>query len=108
MDTLKKLENNGIHIKYEDIVKICEKYRLSELSIFGSSIRGDFKANSDIDILIAYEDVWQNDPFDFIDIQEEFEIITGRKVDIIDKDALTNPIRKEDILASREVIYANY
>ena len=106
MDTLKKLEKNGINLKYEDIVKICNKYKLSELAIFGSSIRDDFREDSDVDILIAYIDIWQNDPFDFLDIKEEFELLTGRKVDIVDRDALRNPIRRETILSSREVVYA--
>ena len=73
MDTLKKLDKNGVHLKYDDIVQICEKYHLTELSIFGSAIRDDFKEDSDVDILISYENVWENDPFDFIEIKDEFE-----------------------------------
>ena len=106
METLMKLQKNGIYLHYEDIVSICERYRLSELSIFGSSIRDDFNEDSDIDILIAYEDVWQNDPFDFLDIKEELEQLTGRAVDISFRDGLRNPIRREDILGSREILYA--
>ena len=106
MTTLEKLQKNGIYLTYEDIVSICNKYCLSELSIFGSSIRDDFSEDSDVDILIAYEDIWQNDPFDFIDIKEEFEGLIGRNVDIVDRDALRNPIRKASILSTREIIYA--
>ena len=106
MDTLKKLAKNGLFLKYEDIVRICEKYRLTELSIFGSAIREDFKDDSDVDILISYEDVWQNDPFDELYIEREFTELLNREVDIVDKDGLKNPIRREEILTTREVVYA--
>ena len=107
MSPLKKLERNGVHLKYEDVVRICQKYSICELSVFGSALREDFNDGSDIDILITYADVWSNDPFDFMYIEEEFKQLLDREIDIVDKDAIRNPIRREDILATMEVIYAN-
>ena len=49
MDTLKKLERNGVFLRYEDVVRICQKYKIVEMSVFGSSIRDDFKEDSDVD-----------------------------------------------------------
>jgi hypothetical protein len=43
MNTLEKSEKNGIVFKYDDVVILCQKYQISELSIFGSSLRDDFK-----------------------------------------------------------------
>jgi len=108
MDTLKKLEKNGVHLKYDDIVQICEKYHLTELSIFGSAIRDDFKEDSDVDILVVWDNyLKKNQPWDFIDIRDDFERLLNREVDIVDKDGIQNPIRRNMILSSYEVVYAH-
>jgi len=54
MDTLEKLKNNGIIVNYSEIEKLCKKYSVMELSLFGSSIRNDFTAKNDIDILVSF------------------------------------------------------
>ena len=108
MDILKKLEKNGVHLKYEDVVKICEKYHLTELSIFGSAIRDDFKEDSDVDLLVVWENYLEkNQPWDFIDIRDDFKRLLNREVDIVDKDGIQNPIRREMILSTYEVVYAH-
>ena len=106
MDTLKKLERNGVYLKYEDVMRICQKYHLSELSIFGSALRDDFNEESDVDILVSWANYRKyNKPFDFIEIEDDLRTILKRDVDVIEKEALDNPIRREDILASCEVVY---
>jgi predicted nucleotidyltransferase len=105
VEALNKLAKNGILLNYEDVVPICIKYNLSELSVFGSSIRDDFTENSDVDFLVAYRDIWNNDPWDFIYIKEDFVKLLNRNVDVVDRDAIKNPIRKKNILSSREIIY---
>jgi len=107
MDTLKKLEKNGVHLTYEDVVKICEKYRIAELSVFGSAIRDDFNENSDVDFLVVWENYRKNnDRWDFITIIDDFSRLLNREVDVIDVDELTNPIRRKSILSTCEMIYA--
>ena len=108
METIKKLEKNGIHFSFEELVELCEKYYLSELSIFGSSLRDDFNGESDIDILVSWKNYQKfNKPWDFINIEEDFKVLFNRKVDIVEKEALSNPIRRQDILAQSEILYAN-
>ena len=106
METLKKLEKNGIFLRYEDVEVICKKYRLSELSIFGSSLRDDFGDESDVDILISFENDSDSTIWDILNIKDEFEGLLNRNVDVVEKEALTNPIRKEVILSTYETIYA--
>jgi predicted nucleotidyltransferase len=76
------------------------------LSIFGSSIRDDFTKNSDIDILVSFNKNSRITLFDIMNLENEFSLLLNRKVDIVEKEALKNPIRKDKILSSREVIYA--
>jgi predicted nucleotidyltransferase len=44
--------------------------------------------------------------FDIIELEKEFSELLDRDVDIIEKEALRNPIRKDRILSTREIIYA--
>ena len=106
METMEKLRNNGIFFNYDDVVHLCKKYYINELSIFGSSIREDFTENSDIDILVSFINNSKITLFDIMNLEKEFSQLLNREVDIVEKAALKNPIRKDKILSSRKVIYA--
>jgi len=106
METIEKLQKNGIFLNYDDVLKLCKKYLIIELSIFGSSIRDDFTQNSDIDILVSFEQNSKITLFDIIELENEFSILLNKKVDIVEKESLKNPIRKNKILNTREIIYA--
>jgi len=106
MNTIDKLRKNGVSINYNDVEILCKKYSIQELSIFGSSIRGDFTKNSDVDILVSFNENSKITLFDIIELENEFACLFERDVDIVEKESLKNPIRKEKILSSREIIYA--
>jgi predicted nucleotidyltransferase len=106
MNTIEKLQKNGVFINYDNIITICKKYFINELSIFGSSLRDDFNKNSDIDILVSFNKGSNITLFDIIELEKEFSELLNREVDIVEKEALKNPIRKDRILSTREIIYA--
>jgi len=106
METIEKLRKNGIFLDYKDIILLCEKYGVDELSIFGSSIRDDFTQNSDVDILVSFGKKSEITLFDIMDLEDEFSQLLKRDVDIVEKESLKNPIRKNKILSTREIIYA--
>jgi predicted nucleotidyltransferase len=106
MNTIEKLRKNGIFLEYNDIAVLCKKYHIHELSIFGSSIRDDFNTSSDIDILVSFDNDSNINLFDLMDLEREFSELVKREVDIVEKEALKNPIRKDRILSTREIIYA--
>jgi uncharacterized protein len=107
MTTLQKLNNNGITISDKEIEFICEKYQIIELSVFGSSIRSDFKTSSDVDFLVSFKDKARITIFDLIDLQNEFSTLLNREVDIVEKESLKNPIRRKNIIENREILYAD-
>ncbi|MDR2716983.1 MAG: nucleotidyltransferase domain-containing protein [Treponema sp.] len=106
METIEKMRKNGIFPDYNDIVLLCKKYGINELSIFGSSIRDDFTQNSDVDILVSFGKTLEITLFDIMDLEKEFSQVFKRDVDIVEKESLKNPIRKNRILSTREIIYA--
>lgn len=63
-----------------------EKYKVKEIGIFGSYIRGEQKEKSDLDILVEFEEAIGF--FKFLELEEYLEKLLGTKVDLVSKKAL--------------------
>lgn len=97
---------NTTVIDHAVLIAFCRKWRIRELSLFGSALRDDFHAESDYDFLVSFEEGVRLDIDGFLDMKAELEQELGRPVDLVEKEALRNPWRKHEILANREIIYA--
>jgi uncharacterized protein len=97
---------HNITLDKDAIIELCIRYRVREFSIFGSLLREDFNQSSDIDVLVSFYDDVPVSLFDIIDLENELSTMFSRKVDLVEAESLTNPIRRKVILESREVIYA--
>ena len=95
-----------IEIDDDIIYELAKKYKIIELSLFGSALRNDFSDQSDLDFLVVFSPETDYSYFDIIDIKDSFESATKRKVDIIEKASLRNPFRRKEILETAKVIYA--
>ena len=84
----------------------CNKWQICELSLFGSALREDFNAESDLDFLVSFGPNASWSLWDMIEMRDELATLTGRQVDLVEKEGLRNPYRSREILGSREVIYA--
>ena len=84
----------------------CRKWRVRELSLFGSVLRDDFGPNSDVDVLVSFDDDAPWSLWDLIAMQDELAEMFGRPVDLVEKEGLRNPFRRQQILETRQVIYA--
>ncbi len=78
---------------------LLSRYHLTAIGIFGSFTREDFREDSDIDILIDYD---QPIGIEFIDLAEELEKILDRKVDLVSKNGV-KPKYFEEI--QKDLIY---
>ena len=93
---------NAIEILKENEYIIRQKYGVKKTGVFGSFARGEGKEDSDIDVLVEFEDNFEN--FDnYIELKYFLEDLFGRKVDLVTVEAL-RPQLKDDIL--KEVSYA--
>jgi uncharacterized protein len=91
MRELEKIK--GILSDQKEFLK--EKYRVKEISIFGSVVRAEEKGLSDIDILVEF-----SAPigfFAFLELEDHLQQILGRKVDLVSRKAL-KPMIGERIL----------
>ena len=90
----------------DQIVELCRRYHVRELSLFGSRARGDYRDDSDIDLLISFEPGSSPGLFGFVHLKQEFEQLLGRPVDLVSREGLRNPYRRASILGDATVIYA--
>ncbi len=95
-----------IDIPKDKITEFCRKWKIREFAIFGSAVGDDFRPDSDVDVLVVFQDNAEWSLFDLISAEEELKQIFGRKVDLVEKKAIRNPFRRQHILSHREVIYA--
>ena len=83
------------------IVRILKKHGIKKAGIFGSYARGEQKKNSELDILVEFEEA--PGLFKFLELEERLKTILKVKVDLVMKSALKPRIGKR-ILS--EVVYA--
>ncbi len=95
-----------ISIDHQKIRDFCQKWKIAELSFFGSVLRDDFTSNSDVDVLVEFLNNSGWSLYDWIDMQHELEALFLKKVDLVSKKGIRNPYRRQAILDNREVIYA--
>ncbi len=88
------------------IAEFCRKWRVKELSVFGSALREDFGSDSDVDVLVELQPGHGLVMYDWLKMIEELRVIFGREVDLVAKGGLKNPFRRARILQTAEVVYA--
>ena len=94
-----------IDIPREKIEDFCRRWKIKEMAIFGSVLREDFGPESDVDYLVTFFEQARWSLFDWVEMIEELKKITGREIDLVDRESIRNPYRRRSILARMEVIY---
>jgi predicted nucleotidyltransferase len=94
--------------KINDIVAICKTHNVISIALFGSAAKGSMNENSDIDFLVQFSD--EIDVLDYADnyfsILEKLENLMGKRIDLVSRKSIKNPILKEEIDRSKVEIYA--
>ncbi len=97
-----------IPIPYDEIAALCRKWRIRELALFGSVLRDDFRADSDIDVLVDFDPGAPWALASWMSIRDELSSLLGRPVDLVEKGAIEqshNPLLKSHILTHMEPVY---
>jgi len=92
-----------------DLRAFCQRWRIVELSLFGSAARGDLRPDSDIDVLVTFAPEAEWSIFDLSRAKRELEALLDRSVDMVERPALQthhNPWLRSAILKNARVIYS--
>ena len=92
--------------KIEEIRKVCKENRVKQLFAFGSVTREDFTSESDIDLVVDFE---EKDPFIYSDLyfslKDKLEKILKRQVDLLEERAIKNKFFRQQLEQSKVLIY---
>ena len=99
----------NLGIRMDKIARLCRRWRIQRLAVFGSAVRGELQPGSDIDLLATFRPEADWTMFDHFAMKEELSCLFGREVDPVSMQAVEesqNPIFRRAILDSARQIYA--
>jgi len=94
--------------KIDQIRELCKENRVKTLFAFGSVTRDDFNADSDIDLVVDFE---EKDPFIYSDLylnlKSKLENILNRQVDLLEERAIKNRFFRQQLESTKVPLYGN-
>ena len=97
---------NLIEKNIDSLVSLCKQHKVKELYIFGSILTSKFNKDSDIDMLVQFDKVdileYADNYFDF---KEKLEKLLGREIDLLENQAIRNPIFRKILDRDKKLVY---
>jgi predicted nucleotidyltransferase len=94
----------NLNLSKNEIDDFCKRHHIRKLAIFGSALREDFRPESDVDVLVEFEE-GREPGFEFFTMQDELSRIVGRKVDLNTPGFLSRYFR-DKVMKEAQVQYA--
>ena len=86
--------------------QICSQHHVEQLYLFGSILTEKFNDESDIDMLIQFSSMDVMEYFDnYMDFKEKVEILFNRQIDLVENQAIKNPIFRKVVDREKQLIY---
>lgn len=97
-----------LHQYVEALSELGRQFRVRKLELFGSALTDRFDPEtSDVDLLVEFESMQPPDHADcFLGLLVALEDLFGRRVDLIEPQAIRNPYFKQSLNQSRQTLYA--
>jgi len=92
----------------DEIAEFCRRWKIQEMAVFDSVLRADFDSESDIDVIVTFDDSAEWSLLDHISMQQELQAILRRDVDLVTRRAVErsqNWIRRKEILSTASTIF---
>ncbi len=91
----------------DDIERLCRRYGVQRLEVFGSAAAGAFRPDeSDLDFLVEFETAGAGYADRFFGLLEGLQELFGRPVDLVVASAIRNPYFREAVERSKAAVYA--
>lgn len=94
-----------LSISDSELARICRQFGIRKLEAFGSVLRSDFAANSDVDLLVEFEEGRPHPLMDLMMAETELGHVLARKVDLIPKTQVKWVIR-DRVFAEAQPVYS--
>ena len=90
----------------DSLISLCKQHKVKELYIFGSILTSKFNKDSDIDMLVQFDNIdileYADNYFDF---KEKLEKLLGREIDLLENQAIRNPIFRKILDRDKKIVY---
>jgi len=77
-----------VEVDGRELARVCAKWRVRELALFGSATRDDFDEDSDVDLLVAFDPAVRFKMLKMGEIRADFAAVFGRRVDVVERAAV--------------------
>lgn len=94
-----------IKIPKKELNELCRRYQVQRLALFGSVIGNNFRAKSDVDVLVSFQPTARVGFITFSRMQRELSGLFKRPVDLVPMDGL-KPIIRDSVLSNIVEVYA--
>lgn len=95
--------NENMHAELKALEKPLRERGLTALALFGSTVRGTARPDSDVDLLIDVAPDVRFSLVDLVSVKDFLEDRLGRKVDVVTREGLDPAIRDRIIREARAV-----
>ena len=109
--TVEEIVRNRLGVEADRIAEFCRKWQLRELALFGSALGDHFRPDSDIDLLVTFQDPrrrfgpWMSG---LQEMEDELRRLFSRPVDLVLRDSVErseNDLRRRAILKNLLPLY---
>jgi hypothetical protein len=94
-------------VSEEQLADFCQRWKITELAVFGSVLRDDFQADSDVDLLVQFTPDATWGLMALARLERELEHLLDREVDVLTRKGVeesNNWIRRDAILSTAQPI----
>lgn len=94
----------AIHAELEALERPLRERGLAALAVFGSTVRGTSRPDSDVDVLIDIAPHVRFSLVDLVSVKDFLEDRLGRKVDVVTREGL-DPVIRDRVLAEARKVF---
>ncbi|MDB9494058.1 nucleotidyltransferase domain-containing protein [Spirulina major CS-329] len=100
--------NNRFKLSRQELIDFCQRWGITKMAVFGSILRHDFHAESDIDLLITFAPDARQGLLTLAKIKHELESCLHRPIDLVVEASVQmsdNWIRQHEIFRTTQIVY---
>ena len=99
--------NRIISDRIDELKKLCNTYNVKSMYAFGSVCTDKFNDNSDIDLLISFDNLSIEQYTDnYFDLHYKLQDLFSRKIDLLTDKSFSNPYFIKGIEQTKQLVYA--
>jgi predicted nucleotidyltransferase len=88
------------------LAALCRRWGITDVALFGSYARGDFRPDSDVDLMVVFAPGRKPSLWGFVALRDEFCSVFARPVDVVISGTIRNPFRLKSIERDITPLYA--